>query len=186
MLSSRPAFAVARDHALKWIVVAVRGTLSLKDILTDCAVNSVPFLEGCGRCGAAAVGRARSRSGAAAQRLPCRHCSRRLRENLAEAARGRPPWPVALPTPTATRAARHPWLRRSRSCCGRRCKPTRTRASLCSCGPSLLADCEGYRLVFCGHSMGGAVSAMCVAMLRDKAASLNVRFRGLHASLKSR
>ena len=28
---------------------------------------------------------------------------------------------------------------------------------------------EDYRLVFCGHSMGGAVSAMCVALLRDKA-----------------
>ena len=37
-----------------------------------------------------------------------------------------------------------------------------------------LAHCEGYRLVFCGHSMGGAVSAMCVAMLRDKAASYDV------------
>ena len=28
---------------------------------------------------------------------------------------------------------------------------------------------EGYHLVFCGHSMGGAVSAMCAAILRDKA-----------------
>ncbi|CAJ1326828.1 unnamed protein product [Effrenium voratum] len=27
----------------------------------------------------------------------------------------------------------------------------------------------GYHLVFCGHSMGGAVSAMCAAILRDKA-----------------
>ena len=37
---------VARDHDLHWIVVAVRGTLSQNDILTDCAVSSVPFLGG--------------------------------------------------------------------------------------------------------------------------------------------
>lgn len=42
-------YVVARDHALQWIVVAVRGTLSQNDILTDCAVNGVPFLGGCGR-----------------------------------------------------------------------------------------------------------------------------------------
>ncbi|CAJ1326829.1 unnamed protein product [Effrenium voratum] len=42
----QPAFAVCRDHSLRWIVVAVRGTLSSKDILTDCAVTCVPFLEG--------------------------------------------------------------------------------------------------------------------------------------------
>ena len=42
----RPVYVVARDHDLHWIVVAVRGTLSQNDILTDCAVSSVPFLGG--------------------------------------------------------------------------------------------------------------------------------------------
>eukprot|EP00434_Breviolum_minutum_P019363 symbB.v1.2.017070.t1/scaffold1283.1/size126978/9 len=42
----QPVYVVARDHDLHWIVVAVRGTLSQNDILTDCAVSSVPFLGG--------------------------------------------------------------------------------------------------------------------------------------------
>lgn len=37
---------MVRDHCLQWIVVAVRGTLSQNDILTDCAVSCVPFLGG--------------------------------------------------------------------------------------------------------------------------------------------
>ena len=41
-----PVHVVARDHTMKWIVVAIRGTLSTKDILTDMAVNHIDFLEG--------------------------------------------------------------------------------------------------------------------------------------------
>ncbi|CAE7305342.1 DAGLB [Symbiodinium sp. CCMP2592] len=104
-----PAFAVARDHVLKWIVVAVRGTLSLKDILTDCAVNSVPFLEGTAHEGFVKT-------------------SQKLLEEIEEL------------------------LRKE------------------------MQAHQGYRLVFCGHSMGGAVSAMCVAMLRDKAAKDVARY----------
>ncbi|CAE7230370.1 unnamed protein product [Symbiodinium sp. CCMP2456] len=104
-----PAFAVARDHTLKWIVVAVRGTLSLKDILTDCAVNSVPFLEGTAHEGFVKT-------------------SQKLLEEIEEL------------------------LRKE------------------------MQAHQGYRLVFCGHSMGGAVSAMCVAMLRDKAAKDVARY----------
>ncbi|CAK9106256.1 unnamed protein product [Durusdinium trenchii] len=44
----QPVYVLCRDHALQWIVVAVRGTLSQNDIWTDCAVSSVPFLEGAG------------------------------------------------------------------------------------------------------------------------------------------
>lgn len=105
----QPAFAVARDHTLKWIVVAVRGTLSLKDILTDCAVNSVPFLEGTAHEGFVKT-------------------SHKLLEEIEEL------------------------LRKE------------------------MQAHQGYRLVFCGHSMGGAVSAMCVAMLRDKAAKDVARY----------
>ena len=43
---NRPVYVVCRDHSLHWIVVAVRGTLSQNDILTDCAVSGVPFLGG--------------------------------------------------------------------------------------------------------------------------------------------
>eukprot|EP00445_Apocalathium_hangoei_P010991 CAMPEP_0203886442 /NCGR_PEP_ID=MMETSP0359-20131031/30256_1 /ASSEMBLY_ACC=CAM_ASM_000338 /TAXON_ID=268821 /ORGANISM="Scrippsiella Hangoei, Strain SHTV-5" /LENGTH=686 /DNA_ID=CAMNT_0050807267 /DNA_START=63 /DNA_END=2120 /DNA_ORIENTATION=- len=41
-----PVVAMARDHDMQWLVVAIRGTLSFKDILTDMACKSVPFLEG--------------------------------------------------------------------------------------------------------------------------------------------
>mmetsp|Transcript_2287 Transcript_2287/g.7710 ORF Transcript_2287/g.7710 Transcript_2287/m.7710 type:complete len:626 (+) Transcript_2287:3-1880(+) len=99
----RPAFAIARDHDMKWIVVAVRGTLSMKDVLTDMAAHNVPFLEGLAHEGFVQ----------ATQQL------------LAEAGD----------------------LLRSE-----------------------LAAHAGYRLVFCGHSMGGAVATLAVAMLRAEAA----------------
>lgn len=98
----QPVYVVARDHALQWIVVAVRGTLSQNDILTDCAVNGVPFLGGTAHEGFAKT----------AQKL-LKEIEGILREELA-----------AHPT---------------------------------------------YQLVFCGHSMGGALGAMCVAILRAKA-----------------
>mmetsp|Transcript_1396 Transcript_1396/g.3056 ORF Transcript_1396/g.3056 Transcript_1396/m.3056 type:complete len:908 (-) Transcript_1396:56-2779(-) len=41
-----PAFCVARVDSVKWIVVAIRGTLSVKDVLTDMAVHNQPFLTG--------------------------------------------------------------------------------------------------------------------------------------------
>jgi len=98
----QPVYVVARDHDLHWIVVAVRGTLSQNDILTDCAVSSVPFLGGTAHEGFAKT----------AQKL-LKDIEGILREELA-----------AHPT---------------------------------------------YQLVFCGHSMGGALGAMCVAILRAKA-----------------
>lgn len=46
-----PVYVVARDHAMRWIVVAVRGTIAMKDIWTDLAANPVPFLDGMGHEG---------------------------------------------------------------------------------------------------------------------------------------
>jgi len=42
----RPAFVVCRDHEMRWLVVAVRGTLSVPDVLTDLAVEAAPFIQG--------------------------------------------------------------------------------------------------------------------------------------------
>eukprot|EP00913_Durusdinium_trenchii_P003512 g3249.t1 len=98
----QPVYVLCRDHALQWIVVAVRGTLSQNDIWTDCAVSSVPFLEGTAHEGFSKT----------AQKL-LKDIEPLLKEELA-----------ANPA---------------------------------------------YQLVFCGHSMGGALGAMCVAILRAKA-----------------
>lgn len=38
-----PAWYVGADHALGWIVVSIRGTLDLQDILTDLSQETVPF-----------------------------------------------------------------------------------------------------------------------------------------------
>ena len=126
-------------------MVSVRGTLSLKDILTDCAVNSVPFLEGrlCQVCAAAAS----CRLGAA---VCLRHSSRGLCQNISEAAGG----------PSCSCSFDYIYI-------------SPTICYFCQEIEDVLrkemAAHKDYRLVFCGHSMGGAVSAMCVAMLRDKA-----------------
>eukprot|EP00928_Gymnodinium_smaydae_P084476 TRINITY_DN6774_c0_g2_i2.p1 TRINITY_DN6774_c0_g2~~TRINITY_DN6774_c0_g2_i2.p1 ORF type:complete len:639 (+),score=117.36 TRINITY_DN6774_c0_g2_i2:133-2049(+) len=95
----RPAFVAARDHEMRWIVVAVRGTLSLKDILTDVAAKQVDFLDG------------RAHEGFV-------HCADFLEERLVDV--------------LSAELRQHP----------------------------------GYRIVFCGHSMGGAVGAMVAARLR--------------------
>lgn len=95
------AYTVARDDAMKWIVVSVRGTISTKDILTDMAVRCADFLEGQAHEGMVQAS-----------------------QQLLDALRG----------PLEAELAARP----------------------------------GYRLVFCGHSMGGAVAAMCAALLRHE------------------
>mmetsp|Transcript_116992 Transcript_116992/g.251526 ORF Transcript_116992/g.251526 Transcript_116992/m.251526 type:complete len:472 (-) Transcript_116992:123-1538(-) len=97
-----PVHVVARDHTMKWIVVAVRGTLSTKDILTDMAVNHIDFLEGTAHEGFVT----------AMKRLVSV-----LKDILQEELRAHP----------------------------------------------------GYRLVLCGHSMGGAIAALGAAHLRKEA-----------------
>jgi len=96
-----PAYMVSRDHAMKWIVLSIRGTLSMKDILTDMAVRTVPFLDGQAHEGF----------------VKCTmHLMDELQEVLQEQLRLHP----------------------------------------------------GYKLVLCGHSMGGAVAALAAALLRQK------------------
>ena len=41
-----PAFVLFVDHNMKWIILAIRGTVSDKDTLTDLAADSGPFLDG--------------------------------------------------------------------------------------------------------------------------------------------
>mmetsp|Transcript_46240 Transcript_46240/g.122635 ORF Transcript_46240/g.122635 Transcript_46240/m.122635 type:complete len:618 (-) Transcript_46240:120-1973(-) len=95
------AYVVVRDHSMKWLVVAIRGTLSNKDIFTDAAAHVTPFLEG-----VAHEGFLKS--------------SRRLLQELEETLK------------------------------------------------SELAELPGYRLVFCGHSMGAACAVLAAAQLRKE------------------
>lgn len=99
----RPAYAIVRDHTMKWIVVTIRGTLSTKDILTDVAARCVPFFQGLAHEGFV-------------------HASQNLVQEI---------------------------------------EPTLERE---------VAAWPDYRLVLCGHSMGGAIAAMGTILLREKAA----------------
>jgi len=95
----RPAYAVCRDRQLRWLLVSIRGTISMRDMLTDAAARSVLFQEG------------RAHEGFL---LSARWLLGELRETLRQE------------------------LQRS----------------------------PGYRLVLCGHSMGGSVAALAAAQLR--------------------
>ena len=97
------AHVVARDHEMQWIVVAIRGTLSFQDILTDAAAQSVRFLDGFVHEGVAKTAQFVADS---------------LHDLLAHEMQA---WP-------------------------------------------------GYRLVLCGHSLGGAVATIVAAKLREQAA----------------
>lgn len=46
-----PAALVALDHASRWVVLAVRGTLSGPDTITDACAHSAPFLGGTAHAG---------------------------------------------------------------------------------------------------------------------------------------
>jgi hypothetical protein len=50
-LAFSPASYVALDHAAKTVVVAIRGTVSGGDLLTDACSTSVPFLGGWAHAG---------------------------------------------------------------------------------------------------------------------------------------
>eukprot|EP00929_Paragymnodinium_shiwhaense_P036534 TRINITY_DN19567_c0_g1_i1.p1 TRINITY_DN19567_c0_g1~~TRINITY_DN19567_c0_g1_i1.p1 ORF type:complete len:729 (-),score=131.81 TRINITY_DN19567_c0_g1_i1:217-2286(-) len=96
-----PCYVVLRDREMRWLLVCIRGTLSNKDILTDVAVKTVPFLEGEAHEGMVTM-------------------TRRLLDEV----------------------------------------KTLIKAEL-SAQPD-------YRLVFAGHSMGGAVAALAAALCRHE------------------
>eukprot|EP00930_Biecheleria_cincta_P082224 TRINITY_DN71998_c0_g1_i1.p1 TRINITY_DN71998_c0_g1~~TRINITY_DN71998_c0_g1_i1.p1 ORF type:complete len:630 (-),score=85.19 TRINITY_DN71998_c0_g1_i1:162-2051(-) len=96
-----PVYVVVRDHLMQWILVVVRGTLSMKDVLADVAAKSVPFLEGHAHEGFV-----------------------KCTEHILGAIEG-----------TAHEE---------------------------------LNNHPGYKLVFCGHSMGGAVASLAAAALRER------------------
>jgi sn1-specific diacylglycerol lipase len=96
------AFAVVRDHEMQWIVVAIRGTLSFQDVLTDAAAHSVRWRQGCAHEGVVKT---------------AQYVVSSLYDILSKEAEARP----------------------------------------------------HYRLVLCGHSLGGAVAAVAAADLRQQA-----------------